>query len=159
MLLSPSLVQTACAKSGAAGLQQILSVSKSPVGVVFELGSGDEEGLKWAIPVMQSYAKQLRAKFPRIKLAVVSHGEEQFQLTKDNNKNFAAAHKQVESLVKNQGIDFHVCGNYAPMKGIDEDEFVDFISVVSRGPTQIRAYKDDGYQVLFIHKPKTDIKG
>jgi len=153
-LFSLFLSQTACTKSGEAGLQKILSSSKPPVGVVFEIGSGDEEGLKWAIPVVQSYAKRLRLKFSKIKLAVVSHGEEQFQLTKSSRDEFADTHKQVASLIKNQGVEFHVCGNYAASSGIDEDEFVDFINVASRGSAQIRAYKNDGYQVLFIQKPK-----
>ena len=154
VLIGLSLLQTACSKSGEAGLQEILASSEPPAGVVFEIASGDDEGLNWAIPVVQSYAKQLRTKFPGIKLAVVSHGEEQFQLTKDNRQNSAKAHKQVKSLIKNQGVEVHVCGNYAASYGIDDDKFVDFVDVADRGPAQVKAYKDDGYEVLFIGKQK-----
>lgn len=154
LLISLSLSQTACAKSGETGLIEILSASKPPVGVVFEIGSGDENGLSWAVPVVKSYAKRLRAKYPKIKLAVVSHGEEQFSLTKNNLNNFSSVHKQVQDLVKKQNVDFHVCGNYASISGIDEDEFVDFIDVASRAPVQIRSYKEKGYTLLFVRKPE-----
>ena len=46
VLIGLSLFQTACTKNGEAGIQQILSSSKPPVGVVFEISSGDDEGLK-----------------------------------------------------------------------------------------------------------------
>lgn len=122
--------------------------------MVFEIASADDEGLNWAIPVVKSYAKQLRTKFPGIKLAMVTHGDEQFQLTKDKRKNFADTHQQVASLIKNQGVEVHVCGAYAASYGIDEDKFVDYIDVASQGPAQVNAYKNDGYEVLFINRPE-----
>jgi len=156
VLLGLSLALSACSsKSGEEGLQKILSSSEPPAGVVFEIASGDETGLKWAIPIVRSYTKQLRDKFPGIKLAVVSHGEEQFQLTKDNQQNFADTHQQVVNLNKNQGVEIHVCGNYAASAGVDEDEFVGYIDVAARGPAQVKAYERAGYAVLFIDNPNT----
>lgn len=154
ILVGLSLLQIACSKRGEEGLRTILSSSEPPIGVVFEIASGDDEGLNWAIPVVQSYAKQLRTKFPGIKLAVVSHGEEQFQLTRDNRRNFAAMHKQVVSLIKNQDVEIHVCGRYAASYGIDEDKFVDYVDVAAQGPAQVKAYENNGYEVLFIRRPK-----
>jgi intracellular sulfur oxidation DsrE/DsrF family protein len=153
LVVGLSLLQTACSKSNEEALLKILSSGEPPAGVVFEIASGDDEGLNWAIPVVQSYAKQLRTKFPAIKLAVVSHGEEQFQLTKDNRQDFAATHQQVASLITNQGVEIHVCGNYAASWGIDGEEFVDYVDVAARGPAQVNAYEDAGYEVLFINKP------
>lgn len=146
----------ACSKSGT-GIEQILSLNNPPVGVVFEIASDDDQGLKWAIPLVQSYTKQLREKFPQLKLAVVFHGEEQFQLTKDSIQYFPAAHKQVKSLILDQGIDIHVCGNYAASSGFKEDDFVDYIDVADRGPAKINAYENAGYELLFVSQP-TQIK-
>ncbi len=156
VLIGLSLIQTACTKSGETGIQQILLSSKPPVGVVFEIASDDDEGLKWAIPLVRSHAKQLREKFPQIKLAIVFHGEEQFQLTKDNSQYFPDANKQVKSLIKDQDIDVHVCGNYAASFGIEEDDFVDYVDVAARGPAQVHAYENDGYVVLFIRQPNEE---
>lgn len=153
ILVSLFIVQVACSTNAEEGMKQILSLDKSPVGVVFEVASGDEDGFKWAVPLIQSYSKKLRTKFPKIKLALVSHGEEQFQLTKENYINYPVAHKQIKSLVKDQGIDVHVCGNYASSYGVSEDDFVDFIEVASRGPGQINEYKKSGYRVLFVRPP------
>ena len=154
ILIGLTLLQTACNESSEEGLQKILSSGEPPVGVVFEIASGDEEGLNWAVPVVQSYVKQLRTKFPGIKLAVVSHGEEQFQLTKDNRRHFAVTHQQIASLIKNQDVEVHVCGNYAASYGFEEDKFVDYVDVAERGPAQVKAYENAGYEVLFINRLK-----
>ena len=157
VLIGLFLAQTACSRSDEARPQKILSSSEPPVGVVFEIASGDDDGLRWAIPMVQSYAKELREKFPGIELAVVSHGEELFQLTRDNRQYFAETHKQVQSLVEDQDIEVHVCGNYAASSGINEDEFVDYVDVAERGPAQVRAYKNAGYELLFIRQPTEQI--
>jgi intracellular sulfur oxidation DsrE/DsrF family protein len=156
-LISLSLVLTACTKSDGTELQKILSSSKPPAGVVFEIASGDDDGLKWAIPLVQSYTKQLREKFPNIELAVVSHGEELFQLTRDNRQFFADSHKQVQSLIEDQDIEVHVCGNYAASFGVNEDDFVDYVDVAERGPAQVKAYENAGYELIFIKQPTEQI--
>ena len=156
LLLIVGLVglQAACKPHGETGLQKIMSMSTPPAGVVFEIASDDDEGFAWAVPLVNSYARQLRKKFPDIKLAIVSHGEEQFQLTKDNRDEFADVHQKVVSLINQQDIDVHVCGNLAASQGVDEDKFIDDIDVAARGPTQIKVYQQNGYEVLFIHRPQ-----
>ena len=149
-----SFLQTACTTHAEKGLEAILSSSKPPVGVVFEIASGDDDGFKWAVPLVESYAKQLRKKFPGIKVAVVSHGSEQFSLTKGNRKQYTDTHKKVASLVKDKGIDVHVCGNFASGYGVSKNDFVDFIDVADRAPGQISDYEDAGYVVLFLSKPE-----
>ena len=158
ILIGLSLIQTACTKSGGGGIEQILSSSEPPVGVVFEVASGDDEGLKWSIPLVQSYAKQLREKFPGVELAVVFHGEEQFQLTKDSSQYFPDAHKQIKSLINGQDVDVNVCGNYAASFGVEEEDFVDYVDVASRGAAKINAYEKAGYVVLFIRQPTANYK-
>lgn len=151
-------LQTACVKSGDSGLQEILAASKAPTGVVFEIASGDDEALNWAIPLVRSYSKRLRSRFPEIKLAIVSHGDELFQLTENGRRSYPDTHKQVQSLIKNQDVEVHVCGNTAASAGVDEDKFVDFVDVATTGPAQMSAYKRAGYEVLFIEKPKNRVK-
>lgn len=153
LLIGMFFLLTACSKTGEEGVHKILSSSEPPVGVVFEIASDDDEGLNWAIPLVRSYAKQLRSKFPGIKLAVVSHGDEQFQLTENNRLQYADTHKQVASLIKDQGVEVHVCGNFAASYDIDENQFVDFIDVAARAPTRVKSYKDAGYELIFIRKP------
>ena len=153
IFLGLSFLQTACSTSANEGIELILSSSKPPVGVVFEIASGDDNGFKWAVPKVESYAKQLRNKFPEIKLAVVSHGSEQFSLTKGNRKQYSDTHKKVASLVKDKGIEVHVCGNFAAGFGVSKNDFVDYITVADRAPGQIKDYEDAGYVVLFVSKP------
>ena len=157
LFIGLSLNQTACTRSSESGIQQILLSNKPPVGVVFEIASDDDNGLSWALPLVQSYAKQLRQKFTGIKLAMVFHGEEQFQLTKDSSQYFPNTHKQVKSLIDDQGMDVHVCGNYAASYGVEEDDFADYIDVAGRGPARINAYENAGYVVLFIRQPEKGI--
>ena len=154
IFISLSVTQTAFSETNDQSIQKLLSSSKLPVGVVFEIASSDNTGLEWAVPLVTSYANQLRAKFPDIKLAVVSHGLEQFQLTKANRKEHANTHNQIQSLIKDQNIEMHVCGNFAGMMGVDRDEFVDFVKVVDRAPLQVEAFQDLGYKLIFVSKPK-----
>ena len=156
-LIGSSFILAACTESGEAGIQQILLSNKPPVGVVFEISSDDSEGLRWALPLVQSYAIQLRQTFPKIKLATVFHGEEQFQLTSDSSQYFPDAHKQIKSLINDQGIEVNVCGNYAASFGVEEDDFVDYIDVAARGPAKINAYENAGYAVIFIRQPDKGI--
>lgn len=153
LLIGLLLLPAACIKSGQVGIDQILSSNTPPAGVVFEVASGDDEGLKWALPLLQSYTNQLREKYPEIGLAVVFHGEEQFQLTKESSHYFPEAHEQVKTLVYDQGINIHVCGNYAASSGFNEDDFVDEIDVADRGPAKIKNYENAGYVVLVVSKP------
>ena len=150
---SLSFLLASCTSHADKAIDSILQSNNPPVGVVFEIASGDDDGFKWAVPLVSSYAKQLRKKFPQIKLAVVSHGSEQFSLTKGNSQQYKESHKKVASLVKDQNIDFHVCGNFASGHGLSENDFVDFIDVADRAPGQIDDYEAAGYTVLFVSKP------
>lgn len=159
VIVGVSFILAACGKSGAEGIERILSASSPPEGVVFEISSDDDKGLTWAVPLVRSYINQLREKFPAIKLAIVFHGEEQYQLTKESSQYFPEAHNQVKRLVNEQGVDVHVCGNYAVSSGFNEDDFVDFIDVATRGPAMVNDYENAGYVVIFIGKPVADKTG
>ena len=154
LLLVFSLMLTACELSGEDGLKQILSSEQAPKGVVFDVASGDKEGLNWVVPMVKTYSRQLREKFPSIKLALVSHGVEQFQLTRSNVQRYANAHKQVKTLINDEGVTFHICAYNAASSGVKRGEFVTFVDIAERAPEQIEKYQAQGYVVLELNKPE-----
>ena len=102
-------------------LQTILAMPEAPEGVVIEIVTGDNAGLNWALPRAQDYIKQLRQRFPDLPIAIVTHGREQFALTKSNAKSHQAEHKMVQSLIQDSKVPVHVCGTYAGWRGLTED--------------------------------------
>ena len=57
-------------------LAAILARDTPPAGVVFELFEIDEEAVQNVIPELASHVDTLRARFPGLPVAVVSHGKE-----------------------------------------------------------------------------------
>ena len=132
----------------------ILKMETPPLGVVFEVVEGDVDALKWAVPQINKFAKQLRDKFPDIAIAVVTHGKEQFGLVKTAQKENKELHQQVKSLVQNQDIPVHVCGTHASWYGKGEKDFPDYVDVTPAGPTQIANYEDMGYEKIVMDEPE-----
>ena len=118
--------------------------------IVFEIVSGDSERLRWAIPAVQQYIRQLRQRFPELPIAVVSHGKEQFSLTRDKQKKYNKVHKGIQSLVKDSNVPVHVCGTYADWHNVDESEFPDYVDVAAAGPVQINDYRQLGYLLVKV---------
>ncbi len=133
-------------------INSILEMEKPPEGVVFEVASG-KNALTWAIPKIEAYAKILRARHPKIKIAVVSHGREQFALTKKNSKKYSKVHKKVKSLVSGN-IPVHICETHAGWRGVQASDYPKYISVSTQGPTEIQNYQEVGYQLVILKKPK-----
>lgn len=154
LLFCLSLILTACELSGDEGLTQILSSEQVPKGVVFDVASDDKEGLSWVVPMVKSYSRQLRKKFPGIKLALVSHGVEQFQLTRNNIQRYVSAHRKVQKLISEEEIKFHICAYNASNSGVKRSEFVTFVDIVERAPEQIEKYQTQGYVVLKLTRPE-----
>ena len=133
-----------------AEIDQILSQETAPFGVVFEI-IGQSDALQWAIPAVNNYVKQLRARFPDIGLAVVSHGSEQFGLMKSRQQENAEVHRTVQSLVA-EDVPVHVCGTHAAWKGKSEKDFPDYVDVAPAGPTEIRNYEAMGYTLIEVRR-------
>jgi len=152
--ISVSFLQTACGVAAEDSLQAILAAKQPPAGVVFELATVDDDGMDWAIPLVRNHATQLRAKFPGIKLAVVSHGLEQFQLVQNEKKQSTDAHRKVASLIKDKDIEVHVCGNFASMMDVGRDEFIDVVKVAHRAPAQVKEFMNAGYALILISEPE-----
>ena len=110
---------------------------------------GNGDALKWAIPAVNKYVKQLRERFPDIGLAVVSHGSEQFGLMKSEQKEKAEVHKTVQSLVASD-VPVHVCGTHAGWFDIAPEDFPDYVDVSPTGPAQINDYLALDYELIVI---------
>lgn len=124
---------------------KLLGQKQPPPGVVFEIVTGDPQALRWAIPQVADYAQRLRERFPKLEIAVVSHGQEMFELQADRRAAESEVHAQVEQLVKQQHIPVHVCETYAGWRGVSAEAFPAYVNVAPAGPAQVNHYMDLGY--------------
>ena len=134
------------------GIEKILASDDRPDGIVFELLSWDENTWTWAAPLLNNYRNRLLQKFPGLDIAVVSHGGEQFQLTKE------LALEQPEAIatltdLSNAGVNIHVCGVHSSWKNISQDNYIDIVDVSPSGPAQINDYINLGYTKILLKKP------
>lgn len=128
----------------------ILARDEAPPGVVFEVVQSREGALEWAIPQVKDYAHALRTRFPRINIAVVSHGREQFSLLKENANKYAGLQDKVRSLTTDDDIPVHVCGTHASWYEKHPEDFPDYINIAPSGPAQIRSYRELGYMLVVL---------
>lgn len=126
-------------------VEQILNMKKAPVGVVFEIVSNDSNDLAKVLPGVKKDIARLHKQFPGLDIAVVSHGMEQFALTKKNEAKYAQTNKEVQSLTSDPNTTFHVCGTFAAMHNVEPEDFPSYVDVAPHGPAQIRTYVDFGY--------------
>lgn len=151
-----TLALTTVAASGQAAqneIDRILALPKAPEGVVFEIVSGQGDALVWAIPQVQQFATHLRARFPGLSIAVVSHGSEQFALTEANRARYPGVHKGVRQI-RQQGINVQVCGTHAGWRQLGPEDFPDYVGVVSAAPSAIEKYREFGYQRVVLRAPQ-----
>lgn len=133
-------------------VNKLIQSAQAPDGVVFELISWDEKTWTWAAPMISSLRQQLKAKFPDIDVVVVSHGGEQFQLTRDKRQEQPEAIAQLQSLSED-GMSLHVCGTHSSWKDVADTAYIDFVDVSPSGPAQINDYIKLGYQHILLQKP------
>ena len=131
-------------------VENILTLEKSPSGVVFEIVTGSSNSLKWALPQVQQYIKKIRTRFPKIEIAIVTHGKEQFALKTNNNKKYKKVHSLTQQLVKSSNVQLHVCGTYAQWNNVSEEEFPNYVDVTAEGPATINDYISLGYLLIKI---------
>lgn len=127
----------------------LLTEDKAPDGVVFELIGNEGDYLLNALEKVKTYKDQLRKKFPEVDIAVVSHGAEQFNLTRNNQSIAKEAHSQVQRLVA-ADVPVHICETHASWRGVTPEDFPDYITVSSTGPAQIEQYQQLGYILVVI---------
>jgi len=144
------IIVTATAPVLADEIDDILAGETAPPGIVFEIVSGDHDLLRDLLPAIQNNIHRLHKRFPGLDIAIVTHGEEQFALTTNNQNNDPKLHSIAETLVDDQQVSLHVCGTYAEWNGISPEEFPEFVDVAAAGPAQINDYRALGYIVITL---------
>ncbi len=130
-------------------IASILTKTETPDGVVFEVIGSDGAYLTGALEKIQKYKETLQKKFPKLDIAVVSHGSEQFALTTDNAEKYKKAHDGVKRLVASD-VPVYICETHASWRDVTAEEFPDYINVASQGPAQIKQYQELGYTLVVI---------
>ena len=105
--------------------------------------------MELALDKINQYSKKLKKAIPKIKLAVVSHGTEQFALLKENEKQHKGTHKKVQSLMSDD-VPVHVCGTHASWYSLSAKDFPEYVDVTVAGPKKIREYQRLGYALINI---------
>ena len=131
-------------------VQEILTAHRPPPGVVFEIVTGEEDGLDWALPLVRDYIRRLRARHPDLPVAVVSHGEEMFGLAEETAGGDPELHEQVARLRERLGVTVHVCGTFAGWRGLAPEDFPPMVDVTAAGPAQVNDYRALGWTVIRI---------
>ncbi len=141
-----------CSALQASEVNRLLRSDTTPDGVVFEILESDVDDLGWAIPQTLRHIKALRARFPDLDIAVVTHGPEMFALKSSDRDAFPEAHEIVQSLTQDQGVDVHVCGTHASWYGDADEDFPDYVDVAPSGPAQISQYLELGYKLIVVER-------
>ena len=94
--------QATLAENSEKQIEHILSLKKAPVGIIFEIVTGSANSLEWALPKTKRYINKLRSRFPKLDIAIVTHGNEQFALTKTNDKKYKKIHSLTQQLVQEE---------------------------------------------------------
>lgn len=130
-------------------ITDLLKLEKAPAGVVIEIVTWGGDNLQWALPQSKKYISKLRKKFPKLAVAIVTHGAEQFALTKDEEKDNKEVHQLVQSF-GNDDVPVHVCETFAGWRGLTADDFPSYVNVAAAGPAQVNDYIALGYELIVI---------
>ena len=131
-------------------IEALLAAEEAPAGIVFEIVSGDADTLGKLLTGVRADIERLRARFPGLPVAVVSHGEEQFALTTANLADDPGLDAIARDMATGADVDLHVCGTYAGWFGIDPEAFPDYVDVAAAGPAQINDYRALGYVLITL---------
>jgi intracellular sulfur oxidation DsrE/DsrF family protein len=142
---------SSAAVAAPATLDALLVRPLAPPGVVFEIVDRDPRALEVALPWVKQASERLKARFPDLPMALVTHGQEMFALQSAARDGNEALHDLAESLSRD-GIPVHVCGTYAGWRGMAVEDFPAYIDVAPAGPTQIRNYEALDYVRLVVPK-------
>ena len=135
-----------------AKLQQLLAAQQEPSGVVFEIMAWEDNSWDWAAPQLRSYVDQLRNKYPGLDIALISHGAELFDLARRAALQDTPAIRQLADLSA-EGVDIHVCGEYAKWKRLEQRDFLEFVDVAASGSAQLANYIELGFEHIKLEPP------
>ena len=131
-------------------VDRVLAFDEAPPGVVFEVVGGDPAALNAIIPRVSGYAERLRARFPDLPVAVVTHGAEQFSLLASEENSYTELHAQIRALTGDGGVEVSVCGTHASWRDNTPEDFPDYVDVAVAAPAKINDYRALGYIVILF---------
>ncbi|MEW8563452.1 MAG: hypothetical protein AB2541_15165 [Candidatus Thiodiazotropha sp.] len=135
-------------------VDRLLEAEEEPAGVVFEIIEDDDDALGWALPKVARLSTKLRARFPELPIAVVSHGREQFGLLADEADGLLAPIHDKARQLQSEDIDLHVCGVHAGWDGYTPEDYPAYVDVSPSGPAQIRDYRNLGFVLIVLQGPE-----
>ena len=133
-------------------VDRIVSGGEQPEGVVFELAAWGDDSWDWAAPMLQQLVGQLRNAYPGLEIALVSHGFELFDLSHRSGKGDSSSIRLLETIVED-GVDIHVCGNFAATRFYETEDFFAFVDVAASGPAQLQDYVKLGFTLVVLDPP------
>ncbi len=133
--------------------RNLFAREQAPPGVVVELIEWQPGSWQWATPLLIELRERLRQRFPGTDLAIVSHGGEQFQLTRERRSEQPQATAGLQGLV-DDGVDLFVCGTHSSWRDVPEDAYLDFVKVAPSGPARINDYIELGYVHVRLDRPE-----
>jgi intracellular sulfur oxidation DsrE/DsrF family protein len=151
LILSLALMAPAGAEDAA--VQALLETNSPPPGVVFELVENDHEALQTLLPYIRDTVGRLRARHPGIGIAVVTHGNEQFSLSRQQQGARQELHEAVRSLVREEQVEVAVCATYASWRQVTPEDFPDYVQVAESAPARINDFRQLGYTVIRLRPP------
>ena len=132
-------------------VQALIVADLDPDGVVFEIITWKDNSWDWAAPMLQTATRQLRDKYPGIEIALVSHGNELFDLALENNHRLNPAMQTLQSLSEEQ-VDFYVSGDYAKYKHLGTKDFLPFVDVSPSGSAQLQDFINLGFSHIVLEQ-------
>lgn len=135
---------------------QLLERDELPEGVVFEIIENDRAALSALLPEIRANIARLRERDPDYPVAVVAHGAEQFSLTRGEAARHPGLHREVEALVRDDGVNVAVCGTFADWRGVEADAFADFVEVAELAPDRLDDYRELGFEVIRLRPSLLD---
>jgi len=149
-LLPAVMAADAPGRETAEAVGRILRAPSPPPGVVFEIVTGEEDGLDWALPLVREQIGRLRERFPGLPVAVVTHGEEMFGLAEEAAGGDPDLHALAARLRRDLGVTVHVCGTFAGWRGLAPEDFPAGVDVAAAGPAQVNDYRALGWSVVRV---------
>ncbi|WP_017925390.1 DsrE family protein [Thioalkalivibrio sp. HL-Eb18] len=127
-----------------------------PDGVAFEIVENDRAALSALLPEIQANIRVLRQRAPDLPIAVVTHGAEQFTLTRAQAAAHGSLHAEIESLVMDDGVNVVVCGTFAGWRDLESDAFLEHVEVATAAPDRLEDLKAAGYTVIRLRPSLLD---
>ena len=129
-------------------INEIINAKSAPEGIIFVVREYDEDALVWVLPRVEKYIQEIRHNHPKVSIAMMSHGDELASLSHDKIDEYGSMHKLLQKLVKENQLQFHICGTMAEMSGFTVDDFPEYVDVVPFGPTQVEDYVSMDYVLV-----------